>query len=198
MRRIALAGGIGAGKSTVVDHLRGRGFAAVDADEVYRDLTQAGQPVLAVLVDAFGSAILTPDGALDRPFLAAVVFDDPTALARLNAITHPAVAVEMRRRMDEASGAAVFAAIPLFGAQHRDSLALDEVWAIQVDPEVAIDRLVRQRGMSAQEARQRIAAQMGNEERAALVDEVIWNDRDRESLLGRIDELLRERGLDEH
>ena len=198
MRRIALAGGIGAGKSTVVDHLRGRGFAAVDADEVYRDLTQAGQPVLAVLVDAFGSAILTPDGALDRPFLAAVVFDDPTALARLNAIPHPAVAVEMRRRMDEASGAAVFAAIPLFGAQHRDSLALDEVWAIQVDPEVAIDRLVRQRGMSAQEARQRIAAQMGNEERAALVDEVIWNDRDRESLLGRIDELLRERGLDEH
>ena len=198
MRRIALAGGIGAGKSTVVDHLRARGFVAVDADEVYADLTRPGEPLLDVVVDAFGSAALTPQGALDRPFVAAVVFNDTTALARLNAITHRAVAEEMRRRMDEASGAAVFAAIPLLQAQHRRSLALDEVWAVQVDPAVALGRLVDQRHMTPDEARRRIAAQMSNDDRAALADEVIWNDLDRDALTDRVDELLRERGLDEH
>ena len=198
MRRIALAGGIGAGKSTVVDHLRARGFVAVDADEVYADLTRPGEPLLDVVVDAFGSAALTPQGALDRPFVAAVVFNDTTALARLNAITHRAVAEEMRRRMDEASGAAVFAAIPLLQAQHRRSLALDEVWAVQVDPAVALGRLVDQRHMTPDEARRRIAAQMSNDDRAALADEVIWNDLDRDALTDRVDELLREHGLDEH
>jgi dephospho-CoA kinase len=198
VKRIALVGGIGAGKSTVVDYLRAQGFEAIDADEVYRDLVAAGQPLLATLVDAFGTGILTPDGGLDRAFLSAIVFHDNTALTRLNGITHPPVGREMRRRLDTAVGEAVFAAIPLFRPEHRNELDLDEVWSIQVGPEIAIERLVAQRAMTEEEARARIAHQVDNDEREKMADEVIWNNTDRAALLSRIDELLRERGLDGH
>ena len=194
--RIALIGGIGAGKSTVVDYVRARSFVAVDADEVYAALVGPGQPLLAALVDAFGSAVLTPTGELDRPFLASVVFSDPTALTRLDAITHPLVGREMRRQLDAAPGRAVFAAVPLYRPEHRESLALDEVWSVQVAPEIAIERLVEQRAMTEADARARIASQMSNEQRGPLVDEVIWNNTDRDALRERVDELLRERGLD--
>ncbi len=196
MRRIALAGGIGAGKSTAVDYLRARGFMALDADEVYRDLAAPHQPLLATLVDAFGSAILTHDGELDRSFLAAVVFNDRSALHRLNAITHPAIGRAIRRALDSADGDVAFVAIPLFRLEHRDELQLDEVWSIQVSPEIAVDRLVSQRAMGESEARARIAQQMSNEERQRLADEVIWNNTDRDTLQVRLDELLRQRGLD--
>jgi dephospho-CoA kinase len=198
VKRIALAGGIGAGKSTVVDHLRAQGFEAIDADEVYRDLVAPGQPLLATLVDAFGVGILTLEGGLDRAFLSAIVFHDGAALTRLNAITHPPVGREMRRRLDAAVGEAVFAAIPLFRPEHRSELDLDEVWSIQVGPEIAIERLVAQRAMTEEEARARIAHQVDNDEREKMADEVIWNNTDRAALLSRIDELLRERGLDGH
>jgi len=198
VRRIAIAGGIGAGKSTVLDYLRSKDYVAVDADEIYSDLVEPGQPLLGILVDAFGSAIVTTTGTLDRAFLASVVFADSTARARLDAITHPYVGREMRRQMDAATGVAVFAAIPLYRREHREALALDEVWSIQVTPEIAIERLVDQRGMSGDDARARIASQMDNAQREALADEIIWNNTDRESLRERIDELLEERGLDGH
>jgi dephospho-CoA kinase len=198
VKRIAVTGGIGAGKSTVVAHLRSRGIVAVDADEVYHELVGRGSLLLHTLVDAFGSAVLTPDGDLDRRFLATVVFNDATALARLDAITHPPIGREMRRQLDAASGDVVVAALPLFRHAHRESLALDEVWSIQVSPPIAVDRLVDQRGMTDGEARARLASQVSNDERAALADEVIWNNTDRESLRQRVDELLRERGLRGH
>lgn len=195
VKRIALAGGIGAGKSTVVDHLRSMGYVAIDADDVYRDLVAPGQPLLSVLVDAFGGAILTREQGLDRAFLAAVVFSDPTALTRLNAITHPPVGREIRRQLDAATGNAAFAAIPLFRDEHRQSLVLDEVWSVQVAPQIAIERLVEQRGMTEESARRRIENQASNEEREKMADEVIWNNTHRDALWTRIDELLRERGL---
>ena len=195
VKRIALAGGIGAGKSTVLAYLRSRAYVAIDADEVYRDLVSAREPLLASLVDAFGSAILTTDGELDRAFLGAVVFSDPTALTRLDAITHPPVGREILRQLDGAAGRAAFCAIPLFRPEHRRTLALDEVWSVQVPPAIALDRLVAQRGMSEETARARIACQETNEVLERQVDEVIWNTTDRESLWTRVDELLRERGI---
>ncbi len=195
VKRIALAGGIGAGKSTVVDYLRGLDLVAVDADEVYRDLTGRGEPLLNTLVDAFGTAILTSDAQLDRGFLASIVFADPTALRRLNAITHGPIGVEIRRQLDAAAGTVAFVAIPLFRPEHRTQLSLDEMWSVQVDPDIALDRLVNQRAMSTDGARARIAAQMSNEDREKMADEVIWNNNDREALFERVDELLRERGL---
>ncbi|MDE3108130.1 MAG: dephospho-CoA kinase, partial [Acidobacteriota bacterium] len=88
MQRIALAGGIGAGKSTVSSYLASRGYFVLDADDVARDVVEPGQGAYRALVDAFGAAVLTDDLTIDRAFLADVVFHDASALRRLNAITH--------------------------------------------------------------------------------------------------------------
>ena len=88
MKRVAIAGGIGAGKSTVTDRLTTLGFSVVDADVIARHVVEQGEPAWRALVDAFGSAVLTPEGDIDRKFLADVVFHDASALRRLNHITH--------------------------------------------------------------------------------------------------------------
>jgi dephospho-CoA kinase len=147
------------------------------------------------LVDAFGSAVLDREGALDRAFVAEVVFHDPTALRRLNSITHGAIGVEIVRRLDEADGDAVFAAIPLYRPEHRAAFALDAVWSVQVSPETAIRRLVNGRGFNESDARARLATQMSNDERAAIVDRVLWNEGTVEELYAELDAALAETGL---
>ena len=198
MRRIALAGGIGAGKSTAQHYLEQRGFPVIDADEVARAVVAPGQPAYAALRDAFGDAILAADGSLDRAFLAEVVFHDASALARLNAITHPRVGEEILARFAAAERdgeSVVFVALPLFRPEHRAAFSLDSAWAIEVAPEVALARLVESRHLSREDAVARLAAQMSNEERRALVDHVVVNDGSLEELSARLDELLASEGL---
>jgi dephospho-CoA kinase len=195
VKRIVIAGGIGAGKSAVGDRLRSLGFTVVDADDVAHDVTKPGSPTLSALVDAFGSAVLDETGSLDRAFVAEVVFHDPSALRRLNAITHPAIGVEIAQRLDEADGEAAFAAIPLFRVEHRTAFALDAVWSVQVAPETAIRRLVDGRGFSEADARARLANQMSNDERAALADRVVWNEGTLDDLYAELDVALSEEGL---
>jgi dephospho-CoA kinase len=195
MKRIVIAGGIGAGKSAVGDRLRSLGFTVVDADDVAHDVTMPGSTTLAALVDAFGSAVLDEVGSLDRAFVAEVVFHDPSALRRLNAITHGPIGVEIARRLDSAEGEAAFAAIPLYRPEHRGAFALDAVWSVQVSPETAIRRLIDGRGFSEADARARLASQMSNDERAALADRVLWNEGTLEELFGEVDVALAEAGL---
>jgi dephospho-CoA kinase len=195
MKRIVVAGGIGSGKSAVAERLRALGFDVVDADDVAHQVTSPGSATLSVLVDAFGTAVLDGDGALDRAFVADVVFHDPTALRRLNAITHGPIGVEIARRLDEAEGEAVFAAIPLFRPEHRAAFSLDAVWAVEVAPETAIQRLVDGRGFTEAEARSRLASQMTNEERAAIVDRVLWNEGTVDDLYAALDRALDGEGL---
>lgn len=195
VKRIVIAGGIGAGKSAVAERLRSLGFSVVDADDVAHDITSPGSPTLSTLVDAFGSAVLGDDGALDRAFVADIVFHDASALRRLNSITHGAIGVELRRRLDAADGEAVFAAIPLFRSEHRGAFSLDAVWAVQVEPQTAIERLVNGRGFSEADARARLANQVSNEERAAIVDRVLWNEGTLDELYDELDATLADAGL---
>ncbi len=195
MKRIVIAGGIGAGKSAVGDRLRHLGFTVVDADDVAHDVTKPGSPTLSALVDAFGSAVLNDDGTLDRAFVAEVVFHDPSALRRLNAITHPAIGVEVAQRLSAADGEAVFAAIPLFRPEHRAAFSLDAVWSVQVSPETAVRRLIDGRGFSEADARARLATQMSNDERAALADRVLWNEGTIDDLYAELDAALSDAGL---
>jgi dephospho-CoA kinase len=195
VKRIVIAGGIGAGKSAICDRLRTLGFAVIDADDVAHDVTEAGSPTLAVLVDAFGSAVLGVDGALDRAFVADVVFHDTSALRRLNAVTHGSIGVEIVRRLGEATGDAVFCAIPLFRSEHRAAFSLDAVWSVQVSPETAIVRLVNGRGFSEADARARLANQVSNDERAAIVDRVLWNEGTLDELYDELDAALIDAGL---
>jgi dephospho-CoA kinase len=190
MKRIVIAGGIGAGKSAVGERLASLGYTVIDADDVAHEVTAKGMPALGALVDAFGSAVLADDGTLDRAFMAEIAFNDRTALRRLNRITHGAIGVEIRRQLDEARGDAVFVAVPLYRPELRAGLAIDEVWAVQVDPETAVRRLVDGRGFSEADARARLASQMSNEERSRIVDRVLWNEGTREELFAQLDDAL--------
>ena len=195
MKRIVIAGGIGAGKSAVAERLRTLGFDVVDADDVAHDVTTPGSPTLATLVDAFGGAVLDNDGSLDRAFVADVVFQDASALRRLNAITHGPIGVEIARQLDSAQSDAVFCAIPLFRPEHRAAFSLDAVWAVQVSPETAVRRLVDGRGFSEADARARLANQVSNVERAGIVNRVLWNEGTLEDLYTELDVALRDEGL---
>jgi dephospho-CoA kinase len=195
VKRIVIAGGIGAGKSAVAQRLTGLGFSVVDADDVAHDVTAPGSATLAALVDAFGSAVLESSGALDRAFVADVVFHDASALRRLNAITHGPIGVEILRRLDAAEGDAVFCAIPLFRSEHRAAFSLDAVWSVQVSPETAVRRLIDGRGFGEADARARLANQMGNDERASMVDRVLWNEGTLDELYTELDAALADVGL---
>ncbi len=190
-----MAGGIGAGKSTVTDYLGQRGFTVIDADDVAHQVVEPDRPAWRALRDAFGDAVLAPDRTIDRSFLAEVVFHDRSALTRLNGITHGHIGAEIHAELERASGTAVFVALPLFRPEHRQIFRLTRVWGVLVAPEVALRRLVEQRGLDERDARARLANQPTNEERLAVVDDVIWNEGTTEALYARVDELLGERGL---
>jgi len=190
VKRIVVTGGIGAGKTAVTDRIASLGFSVVDADVAARHVVEKGQPAWRALQDAFGNAVLTPEGDIDRKFLADVVFHDTSALRRLNHITHGFIRSELDEGMRAANGETIFVAIPLYRAEFRDALHIDEVWAVLADPDIAVNRLTALRGFSADDARARIAVQLGNDERAALADRVIWNEGSLEELYARVDEAL--------
>jgi len=195
MKRIAIAGGIGAGKTTATSYLVERGYEVIDADEVARKVVEPGAPAWRALRDAFGEAVLGADSGIDRDFLAQVVFHDKAALRRLNSITHGHIGDEIVRELEATDAVAVFVALPLYRPEHRLVFKLDEVWSVQATFEVALSRLVRFRGLTEEDARARLASQISNEERSAIVDHVIWNDGTIDELFAKIDAQLRQSGL---
>jgi dephospho-CoA kinase len=172
---VGLTGGIGAGKSTVSAGLAARGAVVIDADAITHELQEPGQPVLAAMVERFGGGILQHDGSLDRQKVADLVFSDPDALADLNAIVHPAVGAEIARRLEEVSGtdAVVVLDVPLLVESGRSDLVAFVV--VDVDPELAVERLVAFRGMAEGDARSRMARQASREDRLAAATHVIDN-----------------------
>jgi dephospho-CoA kinase len=161
----------------------------IDADAITRELQQPGQPVLAAIVERFGPDVLTSSGELDRPALAGIVFADAEALADLNRIVHPAVGAEIVRRIDgqRKGDRVVVLDIPLLAENPRQGLAGTIV--VDVPTEVAIERLVSQRGMGEADARSRIARQASRDERAATADRVIDNAGDRAALEAQVDDV---------
>lgn len=193
MLLVGLTGGIGAGKSTVSAMLAERGAVIVDADQIARDLQAPGSPLLDVMADRFGRDILRPDGSLDRAAVAAIVFGDSDAarqaLADLNAITHPAIQDEIRRRIEAhaGSGEVVVLDFPLLGENPRDDVRATIV--VDLPVELAVRRLVESRGMDETDARNRIASQMSREERLARATHVIDNSGDHDHLRAQVDAL---------
>lgn len=184
---VGLTGGIGSGKSTVSAALAARGAVIIDADQITRELQAPGQPLLAELAARFGAAILTAEGALDRPALAALAFSDAEALADLNKIVHPAVGREIARRMAEAASTEqiVVMDIPLLTENPRDGL--QGVIVVDVPVETQIDRLVRFRGFAESDARARIAQQASREARVATATIVVDNSGSLDDLAPQIE-----------
>ena len=188
--RIALTGGIGSGKSTVSELLRAKGAVVVDADAIAREIVEPGEPALGEIVDAFGPEMIAADGTLDRARLAAVVFADGAALARLNAITHPRIAARSAELLSAApEGAVVVYDMPLLVEQGPQALAgWDAIVVVDAPDEVRLERLVA-RGMEREDATRRLEAQVGREERRAVADHVLDNSRDLPSLARQVDDL---------
>jgi dephospho-CoA kinase len=140
------------------------------------------------MVERFGPGIVADDGSLDRPAVADIVFNDPEALADLNGIVHPAVGAEIARRLsDEAeTDHVVVLDVPLLVESGRDDLV--GLVVVDTDPEVAVQRLVEQRGFREADARARISRQASREDRLARAGFVIPNDGDRTALEARVAE----------
>jgi len=191
---IGLTGGIGSGKSTVSVLLAERGAVIVDADRIAREVVEPGTPGLAAVVSAFGDGVVGPDGGLDRPALAAVVFADAAARARLDGIVHPLVRARAAEVVAAAPPDAVLVHdIPLLvetGQAGRYALVL----VVQADLDTRVARLV-QRGMTEDDARARIAAQATDEQRAAVADVVLDNSGTREELATRVERFWTEQVL---
>ncbi|MFC0597020.1 dephospho-CoA kinase [Streptomyces palmae] len=182
MLSVGLTGGIGAGKSEVSRLLSSYGAVLIDSDRIAREVVEPGTPGLAAVVEAFGPEVLTAEGALDRPRLGALVFADPERRAVLNGIVHPLV----RDRSAELAAAAgpdaiVVNDVPLLTENGLAPL-YDLVIVVDAAPQTQLDRLVRLRGMTEEEARARMAAQAPRAERLAVADVVIDNDGPLEAL----------------
>ena len=187
MLRVGLSGGIGSGKSTVARALARRGAVVVDADAIAREVVEPGQPGLAAVVDRFGAGVLDGDGRLDRPALAAMVFDDAAARADLNAIVHPLVALESARRMAAAPpGSVIVLDVPLLVEAARKGY--DVVVIVEAPEDVRLERLVV-RGMGRDDARRRMAAQASDGERRRVADVVLDNSGSPEDLETQIESL---------
>ncbi|MFF4955854.1 dephospho-CoA kinase [Streptomyces sp. NPDC001222] len=189
MLKVGLTGGIGAGKSEVSRLLVECGAVLIDADRIAREVVEPGTPGLASIVEAFGEDVLAPDGSLDRPRLGSLVFSDPEKLAVLNSIVHPLVGARSRELETAApEDAVVVHDVPLLTENGLAPL-YDLVIVVDASPGTQLDRLVRLRGMTEEDARARMAAQAPREKRLEIADIVIDNDVPLEELRRRVGEI---------
>jgi dephospho-CoA kinase len=188
---VGLTGGIGSGKSAVADLLVARGAVLIDADQVARDVVAPGGPAYQPLIDHFGRRILDTDGTIDRKALAAVAFADEETRQELNAITHPAIGIAMIEARDALEGTddIVILAIPLLTAVHRETVKLDKVVVVDCPTDVALERLLTQRGFDRADAEARIRSQVSREERTKEADYVLDNSGDRSALESAVGKL---------
>ncbi len=192
MPLIALTGGIASGKSTIARRLAEHGAVIVDADQIVRDVQRPGSPVLDAIAAEFGTDTILPDGSLDRAGLGTRVFGDAAAVARLNAIVHPAVRAESERRFEEAFAVDPHAVV-VYDVPLLVEARVDDPWELVIVADapagVRLRRLVELRGLSQQDAEARLSAQVSDESRRSIADVVIDTSSTIDETLRQTDEL---------
>ncbi len=175
MLKVGLTGGIGAGKSAVAHRLAGYGALLIDADQISRAVVEPGTEGLAQVIGAFGTAVLAADGTLDRARLGDIVFADAELRAKLGGIIHPLVGARIRELEQAADpGAIVVEDVPLI-AENDLAGFYDLVVVVDVPPRLQQERLIRDRGLTAEQVQARMAAQATREQRLAIADIVVDN-----------------------
>lgn len=193
LRRYAITGGIGSGKSTVAAMFARLGAVIIDADAISRDLMRPTENTLSAVVAEFGPDILHPDGTLNRPALAALVFSNEDARTRLNNIVHPAVRARADALVEQAWRAPGFSGIiiddiPLLAETNR-AAEFDGVIVVRTSLEKRLTRLTETRGMAEEDARARIAAQATDAQRAAIATWIIDNDGSAENTQTQVERI---------
>jgi len=174
--RVALTGGIASGKTTVANLFAAHGIPLVDSDLIAREVVEPGQPALAAVADAFGPDVLGPDGRLDRRRLRDIIFSDPTARARLEAILHPAIRAEMERQSAAAAevGPYQVLVIPLLAEGGQRDRA-DRVLVVDVPEALQVERLMARYTVSREQAQASLQAQASRAARLEIADDVVAN-----------------------
>ena len=192
MKVLGLTGGIGSGKSMVASTFAQLGADVIDADQLAREVVEPGQPALEEIATAFGREILLPDGRLDRGKLARIIFADPVARATLNAITHPRIQERMAAEITARGSrpGVLVVDIPLLYENDRTG-SVEAVIVVWVDPQTQLRRLNERDGLTVDEARQRIAAQMPLDEKRARADVVIDNSGSRDNTRRQVEAIYR-------
>lgn len=190
---VGLTGGIAAGKSTVALRLVEHGAELIDADLIAREVVLPGTPTWQRILEHFGEEVVTDDGFLDRDRLGQIVFEDPGKRRLLNELTHPPILREIADRLEALAdrGGMVVVDIALLVEMHTQ-LEFDAVVVVATPEERQEERLVEERGMGVEQARQRIAAQAPLEEKLAVATHVISNEGSLRELRARTDEVAKE------
>ncbi len=179
---VGLTGGICSGKSTVAAMFQRLGATVIDADQVAHELVEPDRPLFEAVVSAFGREVIGTDGRIDRRRLGALVFADPEARRRLEELLHPPIIRECERRIRQAevSGSTVCLVDAALLIESGWYTRCDEVILIEASEAVRLDRLVRSRGLSRDDAMLRIRSQMAQQEKRRHADFIIRNDGSRE------------------
>ena len=191
MLTVGLTGGIGSGKSAVSRLLADRGAVVVDADVIAREVVEVGTAGLSAVAQEFGSQVILADGSLDREALGQLVFNDPDALRRLNAVVHPLIGARTSELVEQARQAGTEVLVhdvPLLVENGMAGL-YDVVVVVTAAPSTQLDRLVRLRGMSEQDARSRIGSQALLADKVAVATHLVHNDGPIRELSPQVDTL---------
>lgn len=188
---VGLTGGIGSGKTTVAQIFEQAGAQVIDTDEIARDLTSAGQPALARIVQLLGTDVVARDGSLDRAKVRGIVFRDAAARRSLESVLHPLIGDEVRRRVASCSGPYVVVIVPLLVETGAYSDLFDRVVVVDCPEELQVERVTRRNGLSPKEVRAIMRVQASRSERMAHADHVIRNDGTPRVLLPQVKALHR-------
>ena len=190
-----LTGGIGSGKTTVAAILRDKGYVVLDADEIGREVTNVGEPLLRMLVKDFGIEIIREDGSLDRKLLASIAFGDKQKMNRMNELVQTAIlcrAVEKFHKLSLTDyNKPMFFDVPLLYEAGWDRY-MQQIWLVTAPEEVRIQRVEIRDGLSEEEIRERIRHQMSDEEKMARADVIIENDEGMAKLMAQVEKAIAE------
>jgi len=173
---IGLTGGIGSGKTTVADAFAALGAGVVDTDQIAHRLTAADGAAMPAIRAAFGTDVIDGTGALDRAAMRRLVFSDPQARHRLEAILHPMIGAEAQRQADAAAGGVVVFDVPLMNAASHWRASCQRILVVDCHTDTQVQRVMARSGWDEAQVRRVIALQASREQRRALADAVIFND----------------------